>query len=169
MKLDNNTIVYIDMDGVLCRWNTEASVEDTFEDGYFLRREEETAVKDMILALMRDGYSVSILSAAYEEGTAKADKQQWLIDHGLGEVPATFVPYGQDKNKYVASGNQVLLDDFSRNLHAWEQAGKTGVKFMNGINGNHGSWNGYVITNRMTAEQMAVILKAVAAEAGGAA
>ena len=55
MKLDNNTIVYIDMDGVLCRWNTEASVEDTFEDGYFLGREEETAVKDMILALMRDG------------------------------------------------------------------------------------------------------------------
>lgn len=168
MKMDN-AILYVDMDGVLAKWDPNASIEDTYQSGYFLEREEEEAVKEMILALMQDGYSVSILSAAYEEGTAKADKREWLRAHGLGDVPVTFVPYGQDKNEYVAPGNQILLDDFSRNLHAWESAGKTGVKFMNGINGTKGTWKGYLLTNRMTAEQMTTIMKAVAAEAGGVA
>lgn len=30
--------IFIDMDGVLAKWNTEASFEDTFEKGYFLDR-----------------------------------------------------------------------------------------------------------------------------------
>ena len=169
MKIDQNTILYFDMDGVLAKWDPTSSIEDTYQSGYFLEREEETTVKELILGLMRDGYAVSILSAAYEEGTAKQDKKKWLENHGLGEVPAVFVPYGADKNDYVAPGKQVLLDDFSKNLHAWEKAGNTGVKFLNGINGTHGTWKGYIITNRMSAEQMAVVLKAVVEETGGAA
>ena len=81
-------MIYFDMDGVLAKWNSAASIEDTFRPGYFLCREEESKVSSLIHLLMSEGYAVSILSAAYAEGTAAADKRQWLKDHGVGDVPA---------------------------------------------------------------------------------
>lgn len=156
-------IIYFDMDGVLAKWDTSASVEDTFQEGYFLKREEERAVADLIRKLKTDGYNVAILSAVYTEGTAYKDKENWLINHSLADIPNVFVPYGEDKFRYVDPTNRnILIDDFSRNLHAWEKAGFTGIKFLNGINGNHGTWTGYTIDHRMSIDHMSVIVKAVA-------
>lgn len=88
------TKYYIDMDGVLAKWNTEASAEDTFEEGYFLRREPDQKAIRYVQDLLDDGKDVCILSHAYQNGYAEPEKEAWLQEYGLGDIPAIFVPYG---------------------------------------------------------------------------
>ena len=158
-----HSMIYIDMDGVLAKWDPTSSVEDTFKTGYFAKRAEEKCISCLIKQLVKEGYPVSILSAAYVEGTAMSDKQHWLAAHGLGPeiVPAVFVPYGSPKHTCVPKGKNLLIDDFSKNLHEWESAGYVGIKFYNGINGTQGSWTGYNMNHRQTVKQMSTIVRAV--------
>ena len=153
-------MVFVDMDGVLARWDTTASLEDTYKDGYFSKREEEPKIKELIRTLIACGHKVAILSAVYPTGTAAADKDGWLDEHGLPDVRRIFVPYGKDKHDYIPKLDEpmVLLDDFSQNLHTWEQAGHIGVKFLNGINGTHGTWKGCSIDRGMKVEEMYAII-----------
>jgi 5'(3')-deoxyribonucleotidase len=156
------TQIFIDMDGVVAKWNTNASIEDTYKPGYFLHRESEEKVVRLIQLLTENEYRIRILSAAYEEGTARADKNKWLLKHAVS-APAIFVPYGRNKSDYIDRNEKsILIDDFSKNLREWETAGNTGIKFYNGINGTKGTWDGYSIDHRMSTEKMYVIVKAVA-------
>ena len=158
-------MLYVDMDGVLARWNSNASIEETHMPGYFLTPDCETKVAELIRMLYdNDHDSVCLLSSVYPDGTAMADKISWLNANHLEDIPRIFVPYGQDKNLYVPHGPNVLLDDFSRNLHAWEKHGYTGIKFLNGINGTRGTWHGYCIHHDMSVHEMLVIANAVAAD-----
>lgn len=156
--------IYIDMDGVLAKWNTSATVADTHKPGYFLKREEEPGIKNLIQYLTAKGYEVRILTAAYEDGTAKADKQKWLKEHSI-DVPVTFVPYGKNKAAYVdENGVNFLIDDYSRNLREWEESGNTGIKFYNGVNGNFGTWHGHSISHLMDAEKLCTIIENIIAK-----
>ncbi len=143
------TKYYIDMDGVLAKWNAEASAEDTFEKGYFLTREPDEKAIRYVQGLLDTGKDVCILSHAYQNGYAEPEKQAWLQEYGLGDVPAIFVPYGTPKLEYVrlpVDTLNILVDDFTKNLREWE-AGKNcqGIKYYNGINGTHGTWRGRCI------------------------
>ena len=154
-------MIFVDMDGVLAKWDTSASLEDTYEEGYFSRREEETKITELIRMLKKLGHKVAILSAVYPTGTAAADKNGWLDKHGLSDIRRIFVPYGEDKAAYIPKQElepMILIDDYSRNLHAWEQAGNVGVKFMNGINGTRGTWKGRAINHNMTAVEMFAVI-----------
>ena len=153
-------MVFVDMDGVLAKWNTEASIEDTYEPGYFLARDEDPAIKELIRLLMGHGHKVAILSAVYPTGTAAADKHVWLDEHGLADVRRIFVPYGADKHLYIPelAEPMILIDDYSRNLHAWEAAGHIGVKYLNGINGTNGTWKGLTISRDMRAREMYALI-----------
>lgn len=156
------SVIYIDMDGVLAKWNTAASIEDTYQPGYFLMREAEASIKALLQLLQYKGYNVCLLTAAYEEGTAKADKRQWTFKNNIN-VPICFVPYGKNKANYVdKSMKNILIDDFTKNLREWESAGNIGIKFYNGINGTHGTWNGYNINHRMSSYKMLTIVEAIA-------
>ena len=158
-----------DMDGVLAKWK-QVSVEKTFEDGYFLSVELEEKVRELMFDLLDKGYEVNLLTAAYTEGTAKADKRTWIAIHGLTHIPCIFVPYGRDKSDFVEKDvTNILIDDFTENLLSWEKAGNIGVKFYNGINGTKGRWTGYSIDHRMSVKQMSVILRGIAAAAEGGA
>ncbi len=140
------TKYYIDMDGVLAKWNTEASAEDTFEKGYFLNREPDEKAIRYVQDLLDDGLDVCILSHAYQNGYAEPEKQAWLQKYGLGNVPAIFVPYGTPKLEYVqlpVDTINFLVDDFTKNLREWETGENCrGIKYYNGINGTHGTWYG---------------------------
>lgn len=85
---------------------------------------------------------------------AEAEKRAWVNEH-LPELSASrmiFCESGANKSQIVAERfgeiyqGFVLLDDYSANLHAWEQAGGKGIKLMNGINGTKGTWNGLVVS-----------------------
>ncbi len=154
-----NITVYFDMDGVLARWNT--GIGDLHKPGYFLTPEVEPEVSKTIHELRRRGFKVSILSAVYTNGYAAKEKKQWLIQNGLGDIPRTFVPYGSNKAEAVRKNTEdicVLVDDFTKNLDAWNAAGFTGIKFLNGINNTKGTWtrqNKPCISASMNAKTMA--------------
>lgn len=150
--------IYIDMDGVLAKWNSKATVADTHKPGYFLNREEEPGIKDLIRYLTVKGYEVRILTAAYKDGTARTDKSRWLEDHGI-DVPVIFVPYGQNKADYATDKQNFLIDDYSKNLREWESAGNIGIKYYNGINGNFGTWHGHSISHLMDAQKLCTIIE----------
>lgn len=157
-------MIYIDMDGVLAKWDWDASLEDTFQPGYFARRIPEKNVVELIKRLKEESsFPVTILSAVYTNGYAAKEKRTWLDTIGLSDTPAIFVPYGQKKEEYVEKDPaNVLIDDFSQNLRSWENAGFTGIKFFNERNGSHGTWNGYSIKYNMQPVKMAVVVEAVA-------
>ena len=153
-------MVFVDMDGVLAKWDTTASLEDTYTAGYFARREEEVRITALIRMLVASGHKVAILSAVYPAGTAAAEKHGWLDMIGLPDIRRIFVPYGEDKHRYIPelSEPMILVDDYSRNLHAWQQAGHIAVKYYNGINGTHGTWKGRAIDHSMTAAEMFAVI-----------
>ena len=148
-------IVYVDMDGVLARWNTEATIEDTQKEGYFAAREPEEKMVSFVNTLRKLGVNVCILSAVYTNGYAATEKSEWLdrvFDKALDRI---FVPYGQNKADYIASGSDsYLIDDYSENLRQWEESGSNAVKFYNGINGTKGTWKGKAISRDMTVGEM---------------
>lgn len=144
--------IYVDMDGVLAKWNTSASAEEVATRGYFLNREADRNVVLAVLLLRYEyGYDVKVLSAAY---TVRAcwEKRQWLDNHGLSDIEAIFVPYGEPKSDYVDAENSVLIDDFGKNLAEW-----TGIaiKYYNGINGHGGTKYQYFIDFNTSPARMA--------------
>lgn len=151
--------IYIDMDGVLAKWNPDASIEETAMPGYFLNREPEEKAVRMVKNLVANGYDICILSSVYQDDHSEADKKVWLYSVGLGNLDYIFVPYGRNKREFVTKvvgGSAFLVDDFTKNLKEFEdeEAGFYGIKFLNGINGKKGTWDGYVISNRSTTEKM---------------
>lgn len=154
---------YVDMDGVVARWCLEDTTYDTFQPGYFLSRTPEPELVRLVKMLRDKGKNVFILSSVYQNGYAEKEKRRWLSIQGIGDVPKVFVPYGENKADYTDSPNtcNILLDDFSKNLLEWEEAGNLGFKLYNGINGNYGKWKGNCLHIRMTAETMFRVLTSV--------
>ena len=168
--LGKEVVIYCDMDGVLAEWEVGCTYEKTWEPHYFLYRDLEKSIRDAMILLMEAGFKCSALSAAYEEGTAREDKDNWLNNNGLSKMPRMFVPCGRNKADFVDAKEGVtyiLLDDYNFNLTGWENAKKNGakfiaVKFLNGINGTSGEWDGRTICNRSSGEIIAHTLADIA-------
>lgn len=165
--------IYFDMDGVIAKWNENASIEDVSSKGYFLSVEPEMTVRNLILFLQNLGFDIKILTAVYENGYAAAEKRQWLKNIGL-EIPIIFVPYGHRKTDYIPKeGINILVDDFKKNLEEWEQNPFfKAIKFYNGINNRprmtfdemgvghltQDSWQGLSINHNQSYEEMAMVI-----------
>ena len=147
--------IYVDMDGVLAKWNTKATVEDTKKKGYFLAREPEEKMVNLVKTLRKLGVKVCVLSSAYPNGYAAVEKSSWLdriFDKALDRI---FVPYGANKADYISSNcESILIDDYTENLREWEKSGSRAVKFYNGINGTKGTWMGKSISLDMSVAEM---------------
>ena len=143
---------YFDMDGVLARWK-DVSVEETEKSGYFRNLDPEPCIINAVLNMHDRGYDVSILSAVYRDGHSARDKYEWLKAQGLADIPRVFVPYGEKKADYIKANEiNILVDDYSKNLHEWAGAGNVGIKFKNGINGTKGTWKGNSVSHAMSTE-----------------
>lgn len=166
---------FFDMDGVLAKWDTSASEEETHQRGYFASRDLELSALALVRLLKDSGRKVKILSAVYEDDHSRKEKREWLDASGLSDVESVFVPYGEKKSSYVDEDFPVLVDDYSKNLREWEQEGHLPVKFFNGINNQPkfkvvdnvvqveaDTWSGYSLDNRMSPAQMFTLLTAVA-------
>lgn len=147
--------LFVDMDGTLAIWKTVEEFEMLLQKGYFLSLPQQTNVVAAIklIAEANCGIDVFGLSAILDEKDSKycrIEKGLWLDNAGLEKgIPTErriFCPCNQDKSLFVPGGirdDDVLLDDFSKNLHEWR--GK-GLKCLNGVNATKGTWKGAAVS-----------------------
>ncbi len=153
--------VFVDMDGTLAVWNAEAKMDEVASTGYMLNR---PTMENMVAAIRQltqsKDYEVCILSAVFHEAAAH-EKKQWLNIY-LPEIKPEnmfFCNYGENKSEFVsATDNDVLIDDFSENLHKWKGIG---IKVYNGINGTNGSWTGYSVHSNCESRKLHAMLNAI--------
>ena len=137
--------VYWDLDGTLAKWRTAATTEDLYKKNYFLSLEPETELCKLANKLVRENEVDSYILTSFlaDSAYAKYEKLVWAKKH-VNELPSgkiLCVPYGIRKSSFVEdiehkelSKEDILIDDHSPNLIAWEQAGGTAIKWCNGIN-----------------------------------
>lgn len=140
--------LYVDMDGTLCKWRAITELEsasDIYKKGFFRNAEPQFNVLNAIrqLSAAQVFESVEILSAYLTDSDyALTEKNDWL-DYWLPEIRVrNFIRCGESKSGFARNGDSInaLLDDYSINLHEWDTRG-VGIKLLNGINNNYGSWD----------------------------
>ena len=163
--MDKKIRIYIDMDGCIAKWNTEASIEDTFEPGYFASLEPDEGLINAV-KMLADEYDVAILSAVYQDNHSQGDKVTWLKKNGLGYLETIFVPYGESKQKFINHDfTSILIDDYSKNLEEWVLSKNCfGIKYLNGINATKGQWNGFMVSSRMNSKAIFTTVKGVVSQ-----
>lgn len=140
--------LYVDLDGTLAEWRTDKQEKDTYEEGYFFYLNPYIQVLTAIhgiLELYPKMITVKILSAVHTDNPyAIPDKNRWVDKYipNIRKENRIFVPYGQDKTQYCGgiSQDDFLLDDFNKNLQAWQSKGGTPIKLLNGINSDSSTY-----------------------------
>ena len=171
MKTNKNDVsLFVDMDGTLVEWR-QVPYHELYEKGFFRNGEPYENVVAGLKMVSDAGENPHTLSAYLADNEhAEEEKNGWLDEH-TPYIPAEdrlFVPCGTTKASFVEkvlgralTRKDVLLDDYSMNLHAWELAGGTGVKLLNGVNGNNGTWHGPAVSRFSTPEDIADYLHRV--------
>lgn len=136
------------MDGTLAEFKTVDTLEKLYEPHYFERLKPNESVVNAINEINRNcpEIEVYILSAVLSDSKyALYEKKNWIKEY-LPDIPeerCIFPPCGQDKKDFIPNGiksDDFLLDDYSINLNSWEPPAR-GIKLLNGINGNNGTWD----------------------------
>lgn len=143
--------IFVDMDGTLAKWHNVESEEVLLEKGYYENLEPNENLVNVIKELIKKGEDIYILSSFLSNSNfALGEKKKWLAKY-LPEIPfekQIFVKYGDSKTSYIPGGinkNDCLIDDYTKNLLPWKEAGGIGIKFLNGINNTKGTWKGAFI------------------------
>lgn len=161
--------LFVDMDGTLCEFKVVDTLETLYESGYFLNLKPHmnvvNAVKDIVAK--DPDIEVFILSAYLSDSKYALDEKHRWLDTYLPEIDAEhryFMHCGTDKKDFIAKRgggvtiDDYLLDDYSLNLHSWQPPAR-GIKFMNGINGTHGTWNMDSLGISRSAEDLALCIR----------
>ena len=145
------TRIFIDMDGTLAEWRDIKSNSELYEKGYYESLKPNNFLLKEVKNLIKEGKDIYILSSFLSDSNyALKEKNLWLNKY-LPELPIQkriFVPYGDVKYKYLPSkitAFDYLVDDHTKNLLDWKDAGGTGIKFLNGINHIKGVWQGLLL------------------------
>lgn len=140
--------------------------EEMNKPGFYLSLQPVSNMVDTIRLLIAKypNIEVEILSAAFSEAAIE-EKNQWLDTH-LWEITSEhrhFVRVGEDKTKVFGGDVKgiTLLDDYTRNLHKWQDAGGRGIKLLNGENNASGKWKGDYVFFRTEPAILAATLAAL--------
>lgn len=144
--------IFIDMDGTLVEWKNIKSNSELYQKGYYESLKPNKNILEETKKLIKEGKDIYILSSfLVDSDYALSEKNKWLDEHlpELSFNKRIFVPYGDIKYKYLPSkitSNDYLIDDYTKNLLEWNEAGGTGIKFLNGINHIKGIWQGLLLS-----------------------
>lgn len=171
--------IFVDMDGTIARFHDEnLYLERMFEKGFFSGLKPFDNAVEAIKHIIDNhpNADVYVLSVAITTPYCLAEKNAWLdkylpnIDkehrifvENLSTAKSLCVPgsymYKDDNGKYHNKifKNDILIDDYNKNLEEWERDGGTAIKAKNNINhkGLHGElWKGDLIDITDTAESI---------------
>ena len=155
-------MIFIDMDGTLTKWEW-AGPDVWMKPGYFEKRPPQQNVIDAVEKLVKDGYDVKILSSVIGDAQIK-EKNIWLDKYlpCIDKADRYYVPYDFCKSEYIGClPDDVLLDDYSENLHSW--AG-IAIKCRNNLNGTKGTWTGYSVSCSQDGKSIANTIKGIIKE-----
>ena len=167
--MENKKRVFVDMDGVLCEYRAEATVEDMEKSGYFYslspRKDMVDALNYLINSKEREVYILSAVIPSIED-QAKAEKNAWLNKHmpAIDENHRIFTLCGTDKVAAIKDFNSsdVLFDDYSTNLNNWSAAGGKAVKILNEVNGKNGTFKAGPRLRISNREDLVQVLRGIA-------
>lgn len=139
--------IYIDMDGVLCKFIPCDDMETLYQEGYFLNLEPNKKFINNVKNLIDEGGNVYILSSFLSDSEFAYDEKNMWLDKHLSQIDNShriLVPYGENKSNFIREikAEDILLDDYSKNLKEWQLAGGRGIKVINDINGQGIKWSG---------------------------
>ena len=143
--------VYVDMDGVLAdlfnhvgaihdveHYNqmTDKQWEDFFQntDAYHLFRDIPAFPTSnklvQIVKSMFGGYRILSSPLSFDRAGSIKGKREWLAKN-ISDPPDSIV-FEHEKFKYAKTGNvpNILIDDFRKNVTAWNAAGGIGIKYQ---------------------------------------
>ena len=144
--------VIFDLDGTLAEWKNETTMEELQQKDYFFRLKPTGLVPFAIRLAKCKDTETFILSQYLPDTYALDDKNRWCDVYipDISKEHRIFVPCGIGKPEYICEAlrrplnkDDILIDDYSKNLTEWCAAGGTAVKWLNGINGKGGTFPGY--------------------------
>lgn len=144
--------VYFDLDGTLAEWKAAATMQELQRKDYFFCLQPTNLVPFANRLAKHPDIEVMTLSQYLPDTYALEDKNRWCDIHvpNIDQEHRIFVPCGIGKPEYIQkalrcslSEDDILIDDYSKNLTEWSAAGGTAIKWLNGINGNGGTFQGF--------------------------
>ena len=160
---------FIDMDGTLCEWRSAATLEDLYEEGYFSTLLPNENVLNAVKILLQNPHiEVYVLSAVLEDSVFAIDEKKYWVGKYLPEMQEDHIllcKTTEAKGKFVEDAvyggtgelgqKDLLLDDYTVNLRAWEKSGGKGLKLRNAVNGSRGTWKGDSVGHTQDPEEIA--------------
>lgn len=170
-------MIYFDMDGVLVKYEYAMYSPESKWDvagSHIFRNlqpmEDSCEVLRRLIQLFRD--EVHILTSVSDKTPEVRnehikDKMLWIEENIPSFNLCNFMACSGDKPNVITkirgmrlNRMDILIDDYNPNLYAWQAAGGTAIKFINGIN-SVGIWRGPYIDGVAwaTSEMVEAILK----------
>lgn len=145
--------IFLDLDGTLARFNVRnALARFENEEGFFANLLAYKGIEN-VNEMIKNG-NIYIISAS-PNMYADLDKKKWVKKYlpNLPKENMLLCRVGQNKAKYIETKLNIkidkdcyLLDDYTRNLNEWEQAGGTGIKRLTKVADNStNKWKGLVL------------------------
>lgn len=143
--------IFFDLDGTLAVWHTVSSITELQKKGYFYNLEPTILTKFANRLATHKGVETVVLSHYLPDTYALNDKNRWCDVHvpKISRDRRLYVPCGVSKAEFIRemlkrplTEDDILVDDFSKNLIEWEKAGGKAIKWLNGMNGTGGTFTG---------------------------
>lgn len=147
--------IFLDLDGTVAKFNVKNALNRfATEKGFFAKLGAYVGI-EIVNAIAKSG-CVYVISAS-PNTQADNDKMVWLEKY-LPNIPKeniTICRVGENKAKVIEKkynikidNNCYLLDDYTKNLVEWENAGGVGIKRLTSVADNSRKlWKGLQIKN----------------------
>lgn len=149
---EEGIVLCVDLDGTIANFDNSATPEQLLESEFFYTREPQMKLINNINYLRKKRVvEVFVLSAYLTDNEYPLrDKNRWCDTwFNVDKEHRIFVPNAQNKATYFekATGRKIdkrfiMLEDYTPALKNFQAAGGSTIKFMNGVNGNNGTYRG---------------------------
>jgi len=153
-----NFRLFIDMDDTVVDFgsNIPNIKELMVQEHYFERLQPLPFLHEVNKLASMCPENIYILSACLDTPYCKREKILWLKKYlpAVDKNNVIFTDNIHTKPKYLAKFHNIiinqydiLIDDFTKNVVAWQEAGGTAIKFKNSFNTHHPEHHKYIISN----------------------